>query len=87
MVHEEKRELKEWQLRDDARFREGMQARQDKLHKQLVEVGSLREGLLKEVRAAARQELEGKLAHARTEAPRRSCNLRPCPCPGAGAGA
>ena len=46
----EREELRGWVIREDARFREGMETRQALLTRQLVEVGSLREGLLDEVR-------------------------------------
>ena len=45
-----------------------METRQAALTKQLVEVGSLREGLLDEVRTAARKDLEIKLGDARAAA-------------------
>ena len=45
----EREELRGWVIREDARFREGMETRQALLTRQLVEVGSLREGLLDEV--------------------------------------
>jgi len=64
----EKEELRGWIIREDARFREGMETRQAALTKQLVEVGSLREGLLDEVRTAARKDLEIKLGDARAAA-------------------
>ena len=60
-------ELKAWALRADDRLRANMQERQAQLHRQLVEVGTLREGLLGEVRNAAKKEAETKLGEARTE--------------------